>query len=183
MVDLQALTPCAGLLPITHGTMTLSEVSAGHITSLMPFKGQTEALSQALQAAHGVSFAAAGRVSSGTDVMCVWIARDQALLIGPAADASLSAFASVTDQSDAWAVVNISGAGAEDALARLIPFDLRVSTFAEGAAARTLCQHMTVSVCRVGGALRIMAFRSMARTLAHEIADAMASVAGRQAAG
>ncbi|SMX47586.1 sarcosine oxidase subunit gamma [Maliponia aquimaris] len=183
MVELKALSPCAGLLPVTRGGVTLSEVDPGRLTALMPFKGQAEALSAALTAAHGVALPAPGRVVEGEGVLCGWTGRGQVFLAGPAPDEGLARFASVTDQSDAWAVVELSGAGIEDVLARLVPIDLRPAAFSEGSAARTLCQHMTVTVWRVGPGLRVMGFRSMARTLAHEIADAMASVAGRQAAG
>ena len=103
--------------------------------------------------------------------------------MGPAPDDSLARFASVTDQSDAWTVVLLAGLDAEDVLARLVPIDLRLSVFPEGTAARTLCQHMTVHISRRAEGLQLMAFRSMARTLAHDIGEAMASVAGRRAAG
>jgi sarcosine oxidase subunit gamma len=183
VVELKAVTPCAGLLPVTHGAMTLTEVEVGTITALMPFSGQEAALSKALMAAHGMVFPGPGQVCNSVAGHCVWTARGQAFLIGPAPDPALQSVAAVTDQSDAWAVVQITGEGAEDALARLIPIDLRPAAFPVGTSARTLCQHMTVSVCRLDEGVRIMAFRSMARTLAHEIADAMASVAARQVAG
>jgi sarcosine oxidase subunit gamma len=163
--------------------LTLSEVDPGRLTALMPFKGQADALSAALVAAHGVAFPAPGRVTEGDGVLCGWTGRGQAFLAGPAPDEGLSRFASVTDQSDAWAVVELTGDGVEEVLARLVPIDLRPASFPEGSAARTLCQHMTVTIWRTGQGLRIMGFRSMARTLAHEIADAMASVVARQAAG
>src|SRR6056297_1198922 len=182
VVDLKAVTPCAGLLPVTHGTVTLTEIEAGRITALMPFVGQGAALSSALKAAHGMAFPEPGRVTSGPDATCVWTGRGQAFLIGPEPDPGLARSASVTDQSDGWVVVHLSGTGIEDVLARLVPIDLRPAAFPEGAAARTLCQHMTVSICRDPNGLQIMAFRSMARTLAHEIADAMASVAARGSA-
>lgn len=183
MVELKAVTPCAGLVPVTRGSVTLSEVDPGRLTCLMPFRGQAEALSRALQQAHGLSFPGAGRVNGGDGVLCGWTGRGQAFLAGPEPDPGLTRLASVTDQTDAWAVLELDGSDAEAVLARLVPIDLRPSAFPEGAAARTLCQHMAVTIWRVDGRLRVMGFRSMARTLAHEIADAMASVAARQAAG
>ncbi|WP_245823201.1 sarcosine oxidase subunit gamma [Antarctobacter heliothermus] len=183
MVELTALMPCNGILPITIGETTLSEVDPGRITALMPFRGQHAALTEALQAAHGLGFPEPGQTTVAEGASCVWTARDQAFLMGPAPDDSLAPHAAVTDQSDAWSVVLLAGLDAEDVLARLVPIDLRPAAFPEGAAARTLCQHMSVTICRRAEGLQIMAFRSMARTLAHEISDAMASVAGRRAAG
>ncbi len=183
VVDLTSLTPCNGILPLSNDGVTLSEIDPGRITALMPFRGQREALTEALQAAHGLRFPEPGHMTATDTASCVWTARDQAFLMGPAPDDSLARFASVTDQSDAWAVVLLAGVDAEEVLARLVPIDLRPSAFPEGAAARTLLQHMTVTICRRPEGLQIMGFRSMARTLAHDIGDAMAAVAGRRAAG
>tara|TARA_R100000750_G_scaffold55976_2_gene42296 strand:+ start:733 stop:1299 length:567 start_codon:yes stop_codon:yes gene_type:complete len=183
VVELTALTPCNGILPIQTGETTLSEVDPGRITALMPFKGQSADLKTALQAAHGLRFPEPGQATVAEGASCVWTARGQAFLMGPAPDDSLARFASVTDQSDAWTVVLLAGLDAEDVLARLVPIDLRLSVFPEGTAARTLCQHMTVHISRRAEGLQLMAFRSMARTLAHDIGEAMASVAGRRAAG
>ncbi|MBV7396323.1 sarcosine oxidase subunit gamma [Mameliella sp. DP3N28-2] len=183
VVELTALTPCEGVLPVRKGNVTLSEVNPGRITALMPYKGRQAELSEALQAAHGVGFPSAGRLTGGGGATCLWTARGQAMLLGPEPDPSLQDFAAVTEQSDAWAVVLLAGEDAEAVLARLVPLDLSESAFPEGHAARTLCQHMTVSVCRVPEGFQIMCFRSMARTLAHELSEAMASVAARQVAG
>ena len=179
MVELVAKGPCAGLLPVTRGGVTLTAVEPGPITALMPFRGREAALSDALMAAHGLAFPAPGRVTEAGTLRCLWSGRAQALLIGGPPDAGLLAHAAVIDQSDGWAVVRLQGAGAEAVLARLVPLDLREGAFPEGSTARTLCQHMTVSVTRRGAGFEIMAFRSMARTLVHEIATAMALVAAR----
>ncbi len=184
VAELRASSPCAGLLPLVRGGVTLDEVSPGVITALAPFRGGEAALSSALQAAYGLGFPAAGQALEAGETACIWSGRAQAFLIGPAPDAGLAARAVLTDQSDAWAVVELSGPGAEDVLARLVPLDLRPAAFPPGWAARSLLQHMTVTLWRSGsGAFRIMAFRSMARTLAHEIGTAMALVAARRDAG
>ena len=112
-------------------------------------------------------------VSSGSGCM-------QALLTGAAVSDELSRFAGITDQSDAWATVLLSGDAAEDVLARLVPVDLRLQQFPPNQTARTMVQHMNASVTRVADhAFLIMVFRSMAQTLAHELETAMESVAAR----
>ena len=93
----------------------------------------------------------------------------------------LDGLAAVTDQSDAWIVVRLEGAGAEDVLARLVPIDLRGRAFPQDSAARTLLGHMSVGIVRVPGGFEIRAFRSMAGTLAHELGRAMRAVAARGA--
>lgn len=184
MAELGVKTACAGLLPLRHGTVELREAKVAAITAIAPYRGRTAAVSELLKAAHGMAFPGPGRATGTAAARCVWSGRDQALLIGPVADDGLAVHAALTDQSDAWAVVELEGADAEDVLARLVPVDLRVAVFKRGHTARTLCGHMSVSVTRTAETrFQIMAFRSMARTLAHELEQAMAMVAARRAAG
>lgn len=182
MAELIEKTPCAGLLPVSAGNVTLTEVNAGVMTSIAPFKGQEKALSDALKAAHGMAFPAVNRATGKEGVRAVWFGQGQAMLIGMHADAALGDMAAMTDQSDAWAVVRLEGSGAEDVLARLVPVDLRAGHFKRAQTARTMLGHMMVSVTRVGDdAFQIMAFRSMAKTLVHKIETAMKGVAARGA--
>ena len=102
------------------------------------------------------------------------------MLIGPEPDASLGEYAALTDQSDGWAVVRLEGKGAGDVLARLVPLDLRPASFKRGHSARTDLAHMMASLTKVGeNAFQIMVFRSMARTLVHDLKTAMEGVAAR----
>ncbi len=180
MAELIAQSPCRDLLPVTHGTVTLSEVDPGNITSLSPFKGKAATLSDALNSAYGLRFPAPGRSTGKEGARCLWTGRHQAFLQGPEPVDSLKASAALTDQSDAWTVVSLEGADAEDVLARLVPIDLRAGVFKRGHTARTLCQHMTASITRTGAnRFQIMVFRSMAATLCHELGEAMHMVAAR----
>ena len=73
--------------------------------------------------------------------------------------------------------LSLTGAGAEDVLARLVPVDLR----GMGAAARSSLGHMGVILMRHKDGFELMVFRSMARTAWHEIEAAMKMQAARQA--
>lgn len=177
---LQAQSPCADLLPVTIGPWSLREEAPGAITALLPYAGQQEALSRALGDAHGMAWPAPGRATGKAAARCVWTGRQQAMLIGPAPDAGLARHAALTDQSDAWAVVTLSGPGSKDVLARLVPVDLRAARFRRGHSARTLLGHMSASVTRTGAeTFQIMVFRSMAATLVHELKSAMSGLAAR----
>lgn len=181
MVDLIARSACQGLLPLSVGDITLSEVSPGVMTSLAAFKGQEKAASTALKAAHGMVMPAVNRSAGKAESRAIWLGRGQVMLLGPVPDASLSKHAALTDQSDAWAVVRLEGAQAEDVLARLIPVDVRASVFKRGHTMRTDLLHMMASVTRVGShAFQIMVFRSMAETLVHDLQSAMEGVASRR---
>ena len=180
MDKLTALSPCTGLLPLTIGAASVAEVDPGHMTSVAPYKGQHEALAKAMQAAHGVDYPQANSRAAAGDTAAVWFGHAQAMLVGPAADAGLAAHAALTDQSDAWAVVTLSGDTVEEVLARLVPVDVRLAHFPVGMAVRTQLQHLSVSLARVEeGAFQIMAFRSMAHTLVHDLKTAMEAVAAR----
>ncbi|RXV66457.1 sarcosine oxidase subunit gamma [Roseovarius sp. A46] len=180
MVDLVEMTPCAGLVPVTAGALRLTEAAPGRMTVLAVFQGQEEALGRALAQAHGLGWPAPGEVIAGESGAVQWFGRDLALLVGPEPDAALADHAALTDQSDAWAVLRIEGPGATAVMARLTPLDLRDSVFGVGRTARTDVAHMAGAVTRAGtDAYDIMAFRSMAASLVHEVAMAMRRVAAR----
>ena len=181
MVELVAKSACAGLVPLQIGEVALTEEVPGALTSLMPWRGQEAALGAALDSAHGLALPAPGRSTGKDGARLIWFGKGQYLLIGPAPDPALAAHAALTDQSDAWAVVRLEGAGAEDVLARLVPVDLRRAGFKRGHTVRSALQHMMTSITRLGPqAFQVMVFRSMAQTLVHDLKTAMEAVAARR---
>lgn len=180
MADLSAKSPCSGLLPLTLGSLKLTEEQPQAMWLLAPYKGRQQALDKALQAAHGMGFPAPNRATGKAGSRAVWFGREAALLIGPAPEAALAGHAALSDQSDAWAVVRLEGAGAEDVLARLVPVDLRAQVFKRGHTVRTELKHMMASVTRTAPqAFQIMVMRSMAETLVHDLKTAMEAAAAR----
>jgi sarcosine oxidase subunit gamma len=183
VTDLAEKTPCAGLVPVTAGALRLTEGTSGRMTALAVYKGQEAALGRVLVKAHGLGWPEPGAVIAGEGAEVRWFGLGLALLVGPEPDAGLAAHAALTDQSDAWAVLRLEGAGATSVMARLTPLDLRAEAFAAGATARTDVAHMAGAVTRHGAeAYEIMAFRSMAASLVHEVALAMRRVAARNGA-
>lgn len=180
MAELIAKSPCAGLLPVVIGAVHLTEVDPGPMAMLAPFKGQGDAAGKALKKAHGLDWPGPGQTSTGDAVRALWFGRAHILLIGAAPAAALAKHAAVTDQSDAWACVQLDGPGATQVLARLTPLDLRADAFGVGATARTEVQHMAAAITRLDAdRFQIMVFRSMAATLVHDLKTAMDSVAAR----
>ena len=176
MADLAARSAGAGRFPVEAGAARAQEVVPDGLWSVMPHRGRAGAVSEALPC----GWPEPGRLVGGGGVRAIWFGREAAMVTGPRPD-GLEGLAAVTDQADAWVVVRLSGPAAEDVLARLVPIDLRERAFPEGSAARTLLGHMSVGLLRADGAFEILAFRSMAGTLAHELGRAMRSVAGRAA--
>ena len=176
MARLLARTPAEGLgLPLAVGRARLSEVELGPVTSIAPFAGRAAEVAARL----GAPLPPPGRAVAVQGGRLLWTGPGRALLIGgPAPD--LSGLAAVVEQGDGIAAVMLEGDGARDVLARLVPLDLRDREFPEGATARTLLGHMTVTLTRAEPeAWEILAMRSMAATLVRELAEAMRHVAAR----
>jgi len=178
VVKLIAKSAADGLLPIEIGQVRVEEIVAP-MASLSAYAGKVDALSQSLKSTHGLALPEVGQTTNAGDVSCQWFGLNHVMLMGEEPDAALSEAAAVTDQSDAWCRVRITGAGARDVLARLVPVDLRDDAVPVGKAIRTDVQHMSGALARVGeDAWEVMVFRSMAGTLVHDLKTAMETVAG-----
>ena len=162
---------------LTLGGVTLAEVDVGPITSVALFPGGGKLAAKGLKTL-GLAMPAPNSFAEKKGARIVWTGREQAFLIGvapPALDG-----AALTDQSDGWAVLGLSGPGAADVLARLVPVDLRLAACPVGTALRTQLNHMNAVILRVGDyAFEIMVFRSMARSAWHELHAAMEMLAAR----
>ncbi|MCC6519444.1 MAG: sarcosine oxidase subunit gamma [Tabrizicola sp.] len=162
---------------LTLGTVTLAEVEVGPITSVAVLPGGAKAVAKGLKTL-GLAMPEPNSFAEKKGARIVWTGRDQAFLTGvepPALEG-----AALTDQSDGWAALALTGAGAVDVLARLVPVDLRLAAFPVGRAIRTQLNHMNVMILRAGDhAFEILGFRSMARTAWHELETTMHMVAAR----
>jgi heterotetrameric sarcosine oxidase gamma subunit len=179
VANLIARTPFDGLLPLAHGTVEASEVDPGTITSVAPFAGQAAAVSSALKKAIGCELPPVGAFTENGATRIAWSGLDQWFVMSPVAVTIPGA--ALTDQSDAWAAVQIEGADARAVLTRLVPVDLRPAVFEVGHAARTSAWAHVLSADAGGGryAYVVLVFRSMAASAAHDLDRAMRMVAAR----
>lgn len=172
MAKLIALSATENRLPLEIGSAILEDAQPEAITWVAPLDGKEADVAKTLGAfpKPGETFeVAAGRI--------LWSGAGQALILGTPVTPENAAHA---DQSDGWTVVTLTGETAKDILARLTPLDLRDSAFPEGATARTLLGHMTISLTRTGHyTYEIIGFRSMTQTLIHELERAMTNMAAR----
>ncbi len=174
MPDLIA-KPALGRAPMTMAATTLAEAAWTRITSIAPFPGQAGSISAAL-APLDLSFPPANRFVQSAFGRIAWSGREQAFLFGPEAPPNLAA--AVTDQSDAWVMLDLTGPQAQAVLARLVPLDLRAAT--PGMAFRTALNHMPLLVMvDHAQVFRLLTFRSMARTAWHELQDALSGIDAR----
>jgi heterotetrameric sarcosine oxidase gamma subunit len=159
------------------GPVTLAEGTPGPITSIASFPGGEKALAKGLKAL-GLTMPKPNILTEKDGARIVWTGQNQAFLIGvPPPELEGAA---LTDQTDGWAVLSLTGPAAVEVLARLLPLDLRTQSFEVGMALRSPLNHMNAIILRLGAeAFEIMVFRSMARTAWHELQTAMEMVAAR----
>lgn len=99
-------------------------------------------------------------------------AEGQAVLL-PTIDSS----AFITDQSDSWAALEISGADCVPALERLCPLDLHESVFAIGNVSRTIMEHLSVVILRESRErFLLLSPRSSAQSFLHAIEVSLRNV-------
>jgi len=134
------------------------------ITSIAPFRGRTDDVSEALQAAIGVGLPGPNGARRDSETEIVWSQIGQWFLFGPPVEVP---FAAMTDQSDGWCGVAVKGGRATTVLARLCPLDLRA--FAEGQVARTEVAHrMGLLIGRDDG-VEIYVMRSLFQDFLHHL--------------
>ena len=174
--------PGGGLLapePIETAGCTLDLFDLGPVAAIQPWPGRTAAADAALKA-RGLGFPEPGRSLEVADTRILWAGRETAFLIGtPPPGLSEAA---VTDLTDGWAGIRLSGAPAPGLLARLVPVDLRPAACPEGTALRTLLGHVPALILRRGGWFEIMVPRSYLATAWQELVSALRRLAARQAA-
>jgi len=149
--------------------------------------GGTDALSDAVASAYGVSLPRVGQsaVSQGGKARFLGLSQDQffVLLDGMDPDveqkvnARLGGAAYSTDQTHVWSALAISGPMARRALERICPIDLHPLAFPEGALARTVMEHMGAMIIRTGeNDFLLLSAASSARSFLHAVETSVNNV-------
>ena len=127
------------------------------MTKVLVRRGQAAALARQFQTHFGISLPnAPRRVASGKVAVLglgpdAWLAireqggNDFALALKPL----LGGLASISDQSDAYVVLRLTGPRVRETLAKLIPIDLHARVFAVGQVAETIAAHIGVLIWRL----------------------------------
>ena len=150
--------PLLGGYDKTTGKTRLCERDDLAMVSLaMPIRGKS-ALTKAIKAGFGLSMPSPVKTTTKGDARLMQTTPDQFMLIFPHATpdaaahvaAKIDGAAYVTEQTDAWVRLELSGPGAMAALERICPLDLHESTFPVGSAGRTTMEHMSAVIIRTG---------------------------------
>ena len=184
MDKLIATTPLGGFTR-HFGDTTLSEVTGLALVSLACPLGGDDALAAGLETGYALTRPTPGTSTVSGETRLIWTAPDQMLLALPhdAPDAAqivgaaISGSAYVTDQTDNWCALELSGPRARAALERVCPVDLHPHAFALGAAARTVMEHMGALVIRTGeDRFLLLSASSSAGSFLHAVEQSVANV-------
>ncbi len=156
--------------------MLLETAPCDTITAILPFPDRVDAVSAALERAHGAPFPEAGRVEEGEGVRFVWSGQDEALALGARVEVDGAA---TVDVSDGYAALRLNGSAVAEVLSRLCPVDLRPAAFPPGSAVRTLLGHADALLIAEEGPVLILVARSVADHVVEEIERAMRGLASR----
>ena len=180
--------PPIGADPIVIDGAEAAEVTGMAIAAVAPPLGGEAALRNAVSLAVGADLPQVGQMSRSKDqhIMLLSLQPDQVFVLAENDGAatldmfttSIGNAAYVTDQSDGWAVVRISGPRSREALERICPIDLDPDLFGIGAVARTLMEHLGVTILREDeDAYLLMSARSSGLSFWHAIETSLRNIA------
>ena len=169
--------PFAGLpVPAAQGTgVVVSDRDGTGLATVLVRKGQHEALAQRVREKFGLELPRGPRRSASSEVAFIatapgaWLATHERIgnaFVQTLAEAT-AGLASISDQSDGYAVVRLWGPHVRAALCKLLPIDLHPNAFAVGAVAATVASYIGTTIWRLddqaGSSVFEMAvYRSMA---------------------
>jgi sarcosine oxidase subunit gamma len=156
------------------------------VASLLVSPNGSAAAAASLTLQFGLPLPDVGKAVTTGDATIVWAGLDQYLLVHETAmdlaalAAALGPTAALADQSDARAILRLSGPKVRAVLAKGCPLDLHPSAFRRGDAAVTAIAHVGVQIWQVDEApvYDVAITRSYARSFAHWLTAAAAEFGG-----
>ena len=186
MADI-TLTPRSALAPFLHAGhhsangksgVTLREVTPVSLLELTAFRDTKSELASTMKARFGVTLPAANKTSSIEGLTIISIAPGKWILVDERSDdknlvnslqTAVGSLGAVVDQSDARAIVEISGPHARKALEKGVMIDLDPVNFLTGDAATSFAVQFWITLWKTSELpnYRIAVFRSLGRDLLH----------------
>ena len=160
---------------IKVGSLILKEINWENATTIQPFRGKGKVVSEALNKSFGLNLPEVGKSICSKNNRIMWIGMNQFLFLGDKIEMKEAA---LTDQSDAWTILLLTGDGTADVMDRLCPVDTRF--LKSGDVIRSMIGHMTAIVEKTESGCQVMVFRAFAETLLHEVRNSMRSVAAQE---
>jgi len=187
---LAARSPFAGLPTAStagRGVVATEREGLGIATVLLR-KGQAAALGQRIRERFGMELPREPRRTAAGGIAIAGIGREAWLATRDGGGNAFAGFlkdtlgdlASVTDQSDGYAVLRLTGPRLRDTLAKLLPVDVHPRAFKIGDVAATVAFHVGATLWRLDdgpdGApiIEVAVFRSLAGSFWHALSDSAA---------
>ena len=155
---LNAESPLGGVRIDLDG-ISIREMADLALVSIAVPRGGEDALNQALKRSYKAELPIVGTstLSPAKDVRFLGLQRDQVFLLTKHLSDSpvvtilenLGNAGYYSNQSDSWAVLELSGPKSRAALERICPIDLDPDEFHEGAVTRTQMEHLGVIILRI----------------------------------
>jgi sarcosine oxidase, subunit gamma len=168
---------------VSVGPVTIAEVTDTALASVAMRMGQGKAFAAAARSL-GIPLPAPGRHEPGSPFATFWLGPEQWMVeaqvathedIVAALRPAFGASAAITEQTDAWARLDMTAPDLPKLFERLCAYDLR--TNGPGSATRTMIEHLGCYVIpRTGTQVSVIGPRSSAASLLHAIETAARSV-------
>jgi len=188
-----ARPPFAGMTagPSTNLGVTISDRDGLGIATILARKGRIAALAQrmreqfSIELPQGPHRTAAGHLALAGTGPGAWLATSSrgGNAFAQTLRETIGEVASVSDQSDGYAVLRLSGPKVRDTLLKLVPVDVHPRTFKVGNVASTVASHMGVTLWRLedgndgASMFEIAIFRSLAASFWHAAIESAAEFA------
>ena len=183
-ISLSATPPLGGVDITIAGTRLRERDELALVSAAIPLGGE-DAFAAALKAGWGLAVPGPKMSEVAGKMRAIRSTADQCLLIFPHAtpdaaavvQAKMRDVAYTTEQTDAWVRLELSGPLTLPALERVCMLDLDARAFPEGAAARTVMEHMGAILIRTGPeAFLLFSASSSARSFLHAVETSLRHV-------
>lgn len=181
---LKPITPLGHATPhgVTLGPVSITEVTDTALASLAIRRGEAKAVADIAETA-GIPLPPPGTATTAGTYAAFWLSPDMWMIEAPFATHEdivailkphFGETASLTEQTDAWARFDVTGADLPAMFERLCAFDLRAH--GPGSATRTVIEHLgCYVVIRAEGHLSVIGPRSSAASVFHALETAARS--------
>lgn len=166
----------------------LYEITGRAMLSMATPQNGKDALDQQLEKAYGLALPGVGHWLSCEPENTQFLRLQGDLcfvLFDYSGDRALEKFAQsisdayLSDQSDSWVMLSLSGVKSREVLERICPIDLHPAAFPPGSVTRTVMEHISVMiVCEAENQYTLMALRSYAGSYLHALEVSIRNVSG-----
>jgi sarcosine oxidase subunit gamma len=189
LAPLKALTALDNFSEEMHG-ITVSEVTDQAIVSMAIPKATNEAFNKAIKKSFKVERPTIGQFTQSklNNARFLGLQQDQLfVLFNYTSDRAVeeisekinagNQLAYLSDQSDSWMTLRVSGNNCRDALERICPLDIHPTVFPVGSVARTSMEHMAVIILhKKEDSYLLLSLRSFAHSFLHAVTTSIKNI-------